>query len=120
MIDRIIIVMIREKILRRVGNVRDIMEDEIFKTDVEGKSVLLIKKGNEIYAIDSVCGEGCGPLDNGVLEGFCMRCPWYHEYYDIRTGKPLGVEHCKSNIKTYETRVNETNGDIFLYMEVDS
>ncbi|MDE1827184.1 MAG: Rieske 2Fe-2S domain-containing protein [Thaumarchaeota archaeon] len=108
------------KVLRRVGNIRDIDKENITSVEIEGKSVLLIKKGDEVFAIDSVCGEGCGPLDDGMLEGFHIRCPWYHEYYDIRTGKPLGVAHCRSGIKTYETRVNETNGDIFVYMEVSN
>lgn len=108
------------KVLRRVGNIRDIDKENITSVEIEGKSVLLIKKGDEVFAIDSVCGEGCGPLDDGMLEGFHIRCPGYHEYYDIRTGKPLGVAHCRSGIKTYETRVNETNGDIFVYMEVSN
>ena len=108
------------KVLRRVGNIRDIDKENITSVEIEGKSVLLIKKGDEVFAIDSVCGEGCGPLDDGMLERFHIRCPWYHEYYDIRTGKPLGVTHCRSGIKTYETRVNETNGDIFVYMEVSN
>ena len=110
--------MSKERILRRVGNIRDVDEGKVSRVEVEGKSVLLIKKGREVFAIDPLCGEGCGPLDDGVLEGFCIRCPWYHEYYDIRTGKSLGVAHCSSGIKTYETRVSVTNGDIFLYVEV--
>ncbi len=112
--------MIQEKVLRRVGNIQDIIEGEISKVEVEGRSVLLIKKESKIYAIDSTCGEGCGPLDNGILEGFCIRCPWYHEYYDIRTGKPLGVAHCKLGIKIYEIKINEKNGDIFLDIEVNN
>ncbi|MDE1763283.1 MAG: nitrite reductase (NAD(P)H) small subunit [Thaumarchaeota archaeon] len=107
------------KELRRIGNIRDIDEEKITRVGVDGKSVLLIKKDGEMFAIDSICGEGCGPLEDGILEGFHIRCPWYHEYYDIRTGKPFGVTHCSSSIKTYETRVNETNGDIFLYVEVN-
>jgi len=111
--------MSKEKVLRRVGNIRNINEGEVSRVEVEDKSILLIKKEGKVFAIDSVCGQGCGPLDDGTLEGFCIRCPWYHEYYDIRSGKPLGVTHCSSGIKTYEIRVNETNGDIFVYMEVN-
>ncbi len=110
---------VQEMVLRRVGNIRDINEGEISRVEVEGKSILIIKKENKVFAIDSVCGEGCGPLDDGILEGFFIRCPWYHEYYDIRTGKPIGVKHCQTGIKRYETRVNETNGDIFLYVEAN-
>ncbi|MGI0086426.1 MAG: Rieske (2Fe-2S) protein [Nitrosotalea sp.] len=80
----------QEKVLCRVGNMRDIRDGKITRVDVEGKSILLIKKGSEIYAIGLVCGEGCGPLYEGMLEGFCIRCPWYHKYYDIHAGKPLG------------------------------
>ncbi|MDE1816853.1 MAG: Rieske 2Fe-2S domain-containing protein, partial [Thaumarchaeota archaeon] len=111
--------MSKEKVLRRVGNIRNINEGEISRVEIEDKSILLIKKESKVFAIDSVCGEGCGPLDDGMLEGFYIRCPWYHEYYDIRNGRPLGAAHCRSGIKTYEIRVNETNGDIFAYMEVN-
>src|SRR5574340_460876 len=106
---------VREKTLHRVGNIRDIEDGAIFKVEVENKSILLIRKGPDVYAIDTVCGEGCRSLCDGVLEGFFIRCPWFHEYYDIRTGKPLGVSDCKSRITGYESRVSETNGDVFVY-----
>src|SRR5579885_135071 len=107
------------KVLRRIGNIRDIDDDKISRVEVEGRSIILVRKGKYVDAIDSVCGEGCKSLCDGILEGFFIRCPWYHEYYDIRTGKPLGVSHCKSSIRVYENRVNETNGDIFVYIDAN-
>lgn len=106
--------MIQGEKLHLVGNTRDIGEGKISRVKVEGRQILVIKKEDEVYAIGPVCGEGCGPLCDGTLEGFCIRCPWYHEYYDIRNGRPLGVAHCKTGIKTYKTRVSKKNGDIFL------
>lgn len=105
------------KVLHKVGNMRDMREGRITRVRIGGRTILLIRKGDDIYAIDSSCGKGCMSLSHGILEGFFIRCPWYHEYYDIRTGKPVGSACCGSGIKVYETRISETTGDIFLYLD---
>ncbi|MDE1862219.1 MAG: Rieske 2Fe-2S domain-containing protein [Thaumarchaeota archaeon] len=105
------------RVLQRVGNLAGLREGRILRRDVGGSEILLIKKGRHVYAIGSCCGRGCASLADGIVEGFFIRCPWYHEYYDIRTGRPVGPSCCKSGIRVYGTKVDEKSGDVFVDLD---
>lgn len=102
--------------MHRVANLGTLKERKLVRARFEGKPILLVRIMNNVFALESRCGEGCKSLASGIVEGFYIRCPWYHEYYDIRTGEPLGVLQCKSGIKTYKTKVDEKTGDVFVYL----
>ena len=52
----------------------------------EGRSVLLYRDGEEIYAIGSVCSHAGGPLHEGDTEGPYVECPWHQSVFDMRDG----------------------------------
>ena len=52
-----------------------------------GKSVLLSMVNGEVYAIDAVCSHEGGPLEDGILDGFEVECPWHGSRFDVRTGE---------------------------------
>jgi len=56
---------------------------------LSGVPVLLVREGDQVYALEPRCGHQGGPLPEGTLEGHIVICPWHGSEYDVRTGRAL-------------------------------
>lgn len=65
------------------------LEREPMLGHVDGEEVLLLRVGEENYAISPHCTHYHGPLAEGLVVGRTMRCPWHHACFDLRTGEAL-------------------------------
>jgi len=54
---------------------------------VGDEDVLLVRSGPDIFAIEAHCSHYHGPLADGVIDGWHIRCPWHHACFDLRTGE---------------------------------
>ena len=78
--------------------------------------VLLVREGDQVYALEPRCGHMGGPLAEGTLQGHIVTCPWHGSQYDARTGRAIrgpyripGVSRLLTGLakprKTYPARI---------------
>ncbi len=67
--------------------VSDLVDGKPLVGHVGDKSVMLVRRGDEIFATGATCTHYSGPLGEGLVVGETVRCPWHHACFDLRTGE---------------------------------
>lgn len=64
----------------------ELVEGEPFVGHAHGENIVLIRTGENIHAVSATCTHYGGPLDEGIVAGGEIRCPWHHAAFNIETG----------------------------------
>ena len=69
----------------------DIPDGGVLVGQANGEAILLVRRGNEVYAVAAACGHYGAPLADGIVVDCELRCPWHHARFDARTGEVTGA-----------------------------
>ena len=105
---------------QKVANRKDLNEGSLLRVDVEGKPIVLAVVLGKVYAMDAVCSHEGGPLEDGSLEGYELKCPWHYALFDVRNAKVSEQTVWATDMQSYSVKVDEGSGDIAVSPEPKS
>lgn len=94
-----------------VAGAGDLKEGEPRRVEVKGFPIVLVKKGERVFALAEVCTHLGGPLSEGKVEGDCIRCPWHGSTFRLDDGSVVESPATRP-AQSFEAR--ERNGQIEL------
>lgn len=91
--------------------VADVKEQTLHRVTVAGVPVVLLRQGENFFAISATCPHAGGPLDEGTLTGDQVECPWHGSRFCLRDGRAI-TGPAVVNAPRYDVRI--TNGQVTL------
>jgi NADPH-dependent 2,4-dienoyl-CoA reductase/sulfur reductase-like enzyme/nitrite reductase/ring-hydroxylating ferredoxin subunit len=89
----------------------DLAEGGMLVGQIGDEAVLLARAAGEIFAIGATCTHYGGPLDEGLIVGDTVRCPWHHACFSLRSGEALAAPALNA---TSCWRVERRDGRVFV------
>jgi nitrite reductase/ring-hydroxylating ferredoxin subunit len=104
---------------QKVANRKDLKEGGLLRVDIKGKPIVLAMVQGKVYAMDAICSHEGGPLEDGSLEGYELKCPWHYALFDVRNAKVSEQTVWATDLQSYCVKV-EVSGDIMVSPEPKS
>jgi NAD(P)H-dependent nitrite reductase small subunit len=96
----------------KICKISNLPEKKGVRVEIREHDLAIFKIENEVFVISNICPHNhTSQMFNGHLNNYSISCPVHSWIFDLRTGKTLSNN---SNIKTYETKVE----DDYLYVKI--
>ena len=97
-----------------IGQLSDFEDRKPYKFDFEGDEVLVVRIGDEFFAVQDECTHGAVSLSEGEIFDCAIEC-WLHgSAFDLRTGEPK-TPPASEALETFSIQLgDEPNPTIYL------
>ena len=79
------------------------------KFEFDDTAILVANVGGEYFAVAPECTHWHAPLEDGMICGHTLMCPWHHACFNLKDGKPTEPPALDA-LETYNTTLQ--NGDL--------
>jgi nitrite reductase/ring-hydroxylating ferredoxin subunit/uncharacterized membrane protein len=87
----------------------ELAENQPKRVDVKGQPVMLVRRGDKVFALGAVCSHYGGPLDKGELVGDTIKCPYHYSRFALADGR-VKEGPSTAPVPAYDTQV--ANGQV--------
>lgn len=84
----------------------ELPENKPQRFNVKGQPVLLVRRGQRVYAIGAVCSHYGAPLEQGTLRDSIIVCPWHYSHFSLEDGS-VKAGPSTAPLPLYETDVKD-------------
>jgi 3-phenylpropionate/trans-cinnamate dioxygenase ferredoxin subunit len=85
--------------------------------EIDEQLIVVFNIAGELFAIADICSHDDGPLGEGEVDGYQVKCPRHGADFDIRTGKALTLP-AVVDIPAYPVRVIDGEIQVGLPVEI--
>jgi nitrite reductase/ring-hydroxylating ferredoxin subunit len=71
----------------------------------------------KVYAMDAVCSHEGGPLEEGTLDRYELKCPWHYAIFDVRNARVSEQTIWATDLQSYPVKVDDATGDIMVRLQ---
>lgn len=101
---------------RNLGPVSRIPAGEGRRFEIDGLEIaVFVSRNGEVYATQAACPHKQGPLEDGLLGGNTLLCPFHGRKFNLKSGESLDG-NC--NLITYPVSLDEA-GNVILTLAIE-
>lgn len=72
-----------------VAEIDNVPEDTPTRVEADGESLVLVRRGNTVYALGESCAHLGAPLSEGSIDGDTIVCPWHGSVFALDDGRAV-------------------------------
>jgi 3-phenylpropionate/trans-cinnamate dioxygenase ferredoxin subunit len=89
-----------------VASAESIPDSGSLSVDVEGLALLVVRCGDDLYAVEDRCTHDGEPLEGAEIESCQITCPRHGAQFCVRTGEAL-TPPAYEPLRTFKVRIQQ-------------
>ncbi len=89
----------------------ELPDNKPMRVNANGRPVLLVRRGEEVYAIGAVCSHYGAPLEEGQLTDGAIQCPWHGSRFCLADGR-VQAGPATAPVPAYAVRISNNQIEV--------